>query len=72
MNTKAKEFLFTLLNTPSPAGFESEGQRVWMNYVRPFADSLENDAYGNVWATLPETDHPLGSCSKHTRTRSGS
>src|SRR5258707_8850235 len=52
MNTKAKEFLFRLLNTPSPAGFESEGQKVWMNYVGPFADSLENDAYGNVWATL--------------------
>ena len=52
MNTKAKEFLFTLLNTPSPAGFESEGQRIWMNYVGPYADSVENDAYGNVWATL--------------------
>jgi putative aminopeptidase FrvX len=52
MNIKAKEFLFTLLNTPSPAGFESEGQRVWMNYVGSFADSIENDAYGNVWATL--------------------
>jgi putative aminopeptidase FrvX len=52
MNSKAKEFLFTLLNTPSPAGFESEGQKVWMNYVGSFADSLENDAYGNAWATL--------------------
>ena len=52
MNTQAKEFLFRLLNTPSPAGFESEGQRTWMNYVRPFADSLEHDAYGNAWATL--------------------
>src|SRR3984957_18062698 len=52
MNTKAKEFLFTLLNAPSPAGFESEGQRVWMKYVGSFADSIENDAYGNVWATL--------------------
>jgi putative aminopeptidase FrvX len=52
MNTKAKEFLFTLLNTPSPAGFESEGQKVWMNYVGSFADSIENDAYGNAWATL--------------------
>src|ERR1700736_448674 len=52
MNTKAKEFLFTLLNTPSPAGFESEGQKIWMNYVGSFADSVENDAYGNVWATL--------------------
>jgi putative aminopeptidase FrvX len=44
--------LFTLLNTPSPAGFESEGQKVWMHYVGSFADSLENDAYGNAWATL--------------------
>ena len=52
MNTKAKEFLFALLNTPSPAGFESEGQRSWMNYVRPFADTIENDAYGNAWATV--------------------
>jgi putative aminopeptidase FrvX len=52
MNAKAKEFLFALLNTPSPAGFESEGQKIWMNYVGSFADSVENDAYGNVWATL--------------------
>ena len=52
MNSKAKEFLFRLLNTPSPAGFESEGQRIWMNYVGPFADSIENDAYGNAWATV--------------------
>ena len=52
MNGKAKEFLFTLLNTPSPAGFESEGQRAWMKYVGSYADSIENDAYGNVWATL--------------------
>jgi putative aminopeptidase FrvX len=52
MNSKAKEVLFRLLNTPSPTGFEAEGQKIWMNYVRPFADSLENDAYGNAWATL--------------------
>jgi putative aminopeptidase FrvX len=52
MKSKAKEFLFSLLNTPSPAGFEAEGQKTWMNYVGPFVDSLENDAYGNAWATL--------------------
>src|SRR5207249_8847349 len=23
-----------------------------MNYIKPFADSIENDAYGNAWATL--------------------
>ena len=52
MNSKAKEFLFTLLNTPSPTGFESEGQKVWMHYVSQFATTVESDAYGNAWATI--------------------
>ena len=52
MNSNAKEFLFSLLDTPSPTGFELEGQKTWMNYVRPFADTVENDAYGNAWATI--------------------
>jgi putative aminopeptidase FrvX len=55
MNSDAKEFLFTLLNTPSPTGFEVQGQKVWMNYVRQFSDSVENDAYGSAWATLQGT-----------------
>jgi putative aminopeptidase FrvX len=50
MNPDAKNFLFTLLNTPSPTGFEIEGQKVWMTHVGRFADSVENDAYGNAWA----------------------
>jgi putative aminopeptidase FrvX len=52
MNSEAKQFLFRLLDTPSPTGFESEGQKVWMDYVGRFADSLDNDTYGNAWATL--------------------
>jgi putative aminopeptidase FrvX len=51
MNDEAKQFLFRLLNTPSPSGFESEGQKVWMKYAGRFADSVENDAYGTAWAT---------------------
>ena len=56
MNSEAKQFLFRLLNTPSPVGFESEGQKVWMNYVGRFADDLGNDSYGNAWATLTGTE----------------
>ena len=52
MDAKAKGFLFELLRTPSPTGFELGGQRVWAKYVRQFADSVENDAYGTAWATL--------------------
>ncbi len=51
--TKAeKSFLFQLLETPSPTGFEMPGQRVWASYLKKFADSVECDAYGSTWATL--------------------
>ncbi len=51
--TKAeKSFLFELLETPSPTGFEMPGQRVWARYVEKFADTVECDAYGSTWATL--------------------
>ena len=47
-----REFLFDLLRTPSPTGFETPGQRVWARYVAPLADEVASDAYGNVWARL--------------------
>jgi endoglucanase len=55
MDAAAKSFLFDLLDTPSPTGFELPGQRKWAAYVRKFADRVENDAYGTAWATLDGT-----------------
>lgn len=51
MNESEKEFLFDLLDTPSPTGFEAPGQRKWIDYVRQFADAVESDSYGSAWAT---------------------
>ncbi len=50
-------FLKTLLETPSPSGFVTRGQRVWLDYVKPFADETRTDAYGNCFAIL----NPKGS-----------
>ena len=52
MQKAPKDFLFRLLQTPSPTGFEVAGQRVWAKYAKQYADKLETDAYGNAWATL--------------------
>ena len=52
MDKTAKAFLHQLLGTPSPTGFEIEGQRVWARYVRGFSDRVESDAYGSAWAVL--------------------
>lgn len=52
MTKKEKEFLFKLLETPSPVGFEMGGQRLWASYIGETANSVECDAYGSTWATL--------------------
>jgi putative aminopeptidase FrvX len=39
-------FLKKYLNTPSPVGFESEGQKIWIEYLKPFIDTYFTDAYG--------------------------
>ncbi|SKA94304.1 endoglucanase [Prosthecobacter debontii] len=52
MTAAAKTFLFDLLSTPSPTGFEVRGQRKWAQYVGKFADEVESDAYGSAWGTL--------------------
>ena len=52
MTKDDREFLFKLLGTPSPTGFEMPGQRVWADYVRPLASEVACDAYGSTWARL--------------------
>lgn len=41
-------FLKTYINTPSPTGFESGGQKVWLNYIKPFVDEIMTDPYGTA------------------------
>ena len=62
---KPYEFLKTLLNTPSPSGFETRGQKVWVDYVSRFADSVEIDSYGNAFATLNPQGDPTVLMSGH-------
>lgn len=57
MDAAARSFLFDLLGTPSPTGFELAGQRKWAAWLRQFAHRVENDAYGSAWATL-DGAHP--------------
>ncbi|MEO0556839.1 MAG: M42 family metallopeptidase [Bacteroidota bacterium] len=51
MTDADRAFLFDLLRTPSPTGFEAPGQRIWAARADGLADRVESDAYGNVWAT---------------------
>ncbi|MDN5279164.1 MAG: hypothetical protein PWR01_3129 [Clostridiales bacterium] len=56
MEKSAQNFLFKLLETPSPSGNEAEFQKVWINYVKKFA-KIDTDEAGNVIASInPEAD----------------
>jgi endoglucanase len=50
IDDRRREFLYDLLRTASPSGFEAAGQRVWTEYVGEFADEVRTDAYGNAVA----------------------
>ena len=52
MTDAARDFLFELLETPSPTGFELDGQRVWAGYLEEAADRIETNTYGSTFAIL--------------------
>ena len=41
-------FMKTYLNTAMPVGFESSGQQLWVDYVKPFVDTHYVDPYGTA------------------------
>lgn len=42
------EFLEKYLNNASPTGYESQGQKIWMDYLRPYVDEFITDTYGTA------------------------
>ena len=45
---KSEEFLEKYINNPSPTGFESSGQKIWLDYIKPYIDEHFVDTYGTV------------------------
>ena len=48
ITNKSESFLKKYLNNPSPTGFESEGQKLWLDYIKPYIDTHFVDTYGTV------------------------
>jgi putative aminopeptidase FrvX len=65
MREQSLAFLKTLVNTPSPVGYEARGQRVWLDYAGQFADETFSDAYGNCVAVLNKGGSPRLMLSGH-------
>ena len=48
LNKASEKFLEAYLNNASPTGFESSGQQLWLDYIRPYIDEHIVDTYGTV------------------------
>lgn len=48
LNSNSMEFLKNYLNNASPTGFESAGQKLWLDYLNPYIDDYISDTYGSV------------------------
>lgn len=57
LNNQSLSFLEKYLNNASPTGVEKEGQKLWMDYIKPYVDTFFTDTYGTAVAVInPDAD----------------
>ncbi len=52
INKKSSAFLRSYINNASPTGYESSGQKLWMEYIKPYVDECRVDNYGTVYGVI--------------------
>jgi putative aminopeptidase FrvX len=54
-NENSLQFLKKYINNPSPTGFESEGQKLWLSYIKPYIDNyFDSENYYNIYMEAME------------------
>jgi len=59
--TKSSEaFLRKYLNNASPTGHESSGQKLWLDYIKPYVDDWKVDNYGTAYGIInPDSNYKV-------------
>jgi putative aminopeptidase FrvX len=53
---KSFQFMKDYLNNPSPVGFETSGQKIWLEYLKPYIDTSYVDPYGTAVGIINPTE----------------
>jgi putative aminopeptidase FrvX len=48
----SESFLREYLNNASPTGYEASGQKLWLEYIRPYIDDWKIDNYGTAYGII--------------------
>lgn len=60
MRKESKDFLERYLNIASPTGFEYPGQKIWLEYMKPYIDDYMSDTYGTVVGVInPKAEYKV-------------
>jgi len=60
LNKKSLIFLEKYLNNAAPTGYEWDGQKLWMEYLKPYVDEFITDTYGTAVAVInPEAPYKV-------------
>ena len=60
MEKRSRDFLYKYLNNISPTGFETPGQKIWLDYIKPYIDEYISDTYGTVVGVInPESKYKV-------------
>ena len=58
IDNKAEKFLENYLNNAAPTGYESPGQKLWMDYLKPYVNTFITDVYGTAVGVInPDADY---------------
>jgi len=52
LTKKSMDFFEKYLNNASPTGYEWNGQKLWMEYLKPYVDEFITDTYGTAVAVI--------------------
>lgn len=52
LTPKSEQFLTKYLNNASPTGFEAAGQKLWLEYLKPYIDDWQIDNYGTAYGII--------------------
>ncbi|MAD12958.1 MAG: peptidase M42 [Flavobacteriaceae bacterium] len=60
LNQKSIDFLEKYLNNSAPTGYEANGQKIWMEYLKPYVDEFITDVYGTAVGVInPKAEYKV-------------
>tara|TARA_B100001059_G_scaffold83454_1_gene81517 strand:- start:2387 stop:3463 length:1077 start_codon:yes stop_codon:yes gene_type:complete len=60
LNQNSIDFLEKYLNNSAPTGYEANGQKIWMEYLKPYVDEFITDVYGTAVGVInPKAEYKV-------------